>query len=97
VVRQAAEAGVRPDSGRESVRRWVRDTRCGHGGNGSDTGYGIAVDSAGNAYVAGTTDSSQATFPVTVGPDLTSNGGFDAFVAKVFYTDFKLYLPLILR
>ena len=40
-----------------------------------DWGYGIAVDGAGNAYVTGTTDSDQATFPVVAGPDLTFNGG----------------------
>ena len=38
-------------------------------------GYGIAVDSSGNAYVTGYTASTEATFPVTVGPDLTYNGG----------------------
>ncbi len=54
------------------------------GGAGDDGGYGIAVDGAGNAYVTGYTDSDQATFPVTGGPDLTYNGGTDdAFVAKV--------------
>ncbi len=51
-------------------------TYCGYiGGSGSDTGYGIAVDGAGYAYVTGTTNSTEATFPVTVGPDLTHNGG----------------------
>ena len=45
------------------------------GGSGDDDGYGIAVDGAGNAYVTGFTDSTEATFPVTVGPDLTYNGG----------------------
>ena len=54
------------------------------GGSGNDRGRGIAVDSAGNAYVTGFTNSTQATFPVTVGPDLTYNGGdYDVFVAKV--------------
>ncbi|MBI1740442.1 MAG: SBBP repeat-containing protein [Candidatus Koribacter versatilis] len=53
------------------------------GGSGNDLGYGIAVDGGGNAYVTGKTDSTEATFPVTVGPDLTFNGGWDAFVAKV--------------
>jgi hypothetical protein len=54
------------------------------GGTGDDGGRGIAVDAAGNAYVSGFTQSSQASFPVTVGPDETYNGGlFDAFVAKV--------------
>jgi hypothetical protein len=58
---------------------------CGYiGGSGGDTGLGIAVDVSGNAYVAGDTGSStQATFPVIVGPDLTYNGLGDAFVAKV--------------
>ena len=58
---------------------------CGYiGGAGGDRGHGIAVDAAGNAYVMGYTDSDQQTFPVTVGPDLTHNGGrTDAFVAKV--------------
>ena len=54
------------------------------GGSGNEVGNGIAVDSAGNAYVTGTTESTEPSFPVTVGPDLTGNGGFsDAFVAKV--------------
>ncbi len=57
---------------------------CGYiGGSGVDTAHGIAVDSAGNAYVAGITSSSEATFPVSVGPDLTYNLGGDAFVAKI--------------
>ncbi len=54
------------------------------GGASSDFGYGIAVDGAGAAYVTGFTYSSEATFPVVGGPDLTYNGGiYDAFVAKV--------------
>ncbi|MFZ1640435.1 MAG: Calx-beta domain-containing protein [Candidatus Contendobacter sp.] len=53
------------------------------GGSGSDIGYAIAVDGSGAAYVMGLTDSTEADFPVTVGPDLTANGGIDAFVAKV--------------
>ncbi|HEX9287318.1 MAG TPA: SBBP repeat-containing protein, partial [Thermoanaerobaculia bacterium] len=53
------------------------------GGTGSDLGLGIAVDGFGNAFVTGSTNSSEATFPATVGPDTTFNGGTDAFVAKV--------------
>ena len=53
------------------------------GGSGYDRGKGIAVDAAGNAYVTGETASTAATFPETVGPDLTHNGTTDAFVAKV--------------
>jgi hypothetical protein len=52
-------------------------------GYGNDCGYGIAVDDSGNAYITGQTDSTEATFPVTVGPDLTYNGLDEAFVAKV--------------
>ena len=54
------------------------------GGSGTDWGESIAVDSTGSAYVIGSTDSTQATFPVTAGPDLTYNGGYhDAFIVKV--------------
>ena len=57
---------------------------CGHiGGEASDNGNAIAVDVAGNAYVTGLAFSIEATFPVTVGPDLTHNGDIDVFVAKV--------------
>ena len=54
------------------------------GGSGDDFATGIAVDQGGNAYIAGETNSTQATFPVLGGPDLTYNGGAnDAYVAKV--------------
>jgi len=57
---------------------------CGYiGGAASDDGKAIAIDTAGNVYVTGTTSSTQASFPVLAGPDLTSNGSSDAFVAKV--------------
>jgi hypothetical protein len=62
---------------------------CGYiAGNGWERGQGVAVDAAGNAYVVGSTTSTEQTFPVTVGPDLTFNGGAlgDAFVAKVALT-----------
>ncbi|MCX6564567.1 MAG: SBBP repeat-containing protein [Candidatus Aminicenantes bacterium] len=56
---------------------------CGFiGGSGQDTAGGIAVDGSRNAYVVGTTGSTEASFPVVVGPDLTESGS-DAFVAKV--------------
>ena len=53
------------------------------GGADIDRGRGIAVDASGNAYVVGTTKSTAATFPKTVGPFLTQNGLGDAFIAKV--------------
>ncbi|MHC4942353.1 MAG: DUF7948 domain-containing protein [Planctomycetota bacterium] len=59
---------------------------CGYiGGSNEEVGYAAAVDGAGCAYVAGVTESTEDTFPVKVGPDLTFNGidTADAFVAKV--------------
>jgi hypothetical protein len=52
------------------------------GGSGSDTGKGIAVNAAGNAYVTGLSDSSN--FPIT--PDVfqsVKGAGFDAFVTAL--------------
>jgi hypothetical protein len=52
------------------------------GGNNIDQSSGIAVDGAGNAYVSGSTQSRD--FPTTPGAfQTTSNGDFDAFVAKL--------------
>lgn len=56
------------------------------GGALEDTGIAAAVDLAGNAYVAGSTNSAPSSFPAKVGPGKTKNGPFgstDAFVAKV--------------
>jgi hypothetical protein len=50
------------------------------GGKGYDLGYGIAVDSAGNAYVTGFTTS--ADFP-TRNPWQAATGGTSAFVSKI--------------
>ncbi|HUP71175.1 MAG TPA: SBBP repeat-containing protein [Acidimicrobiales bacterium] len=55
------------------------------GGTGTDAGNGIALDSSGNAYVAGQTCASGATaFPTTAGAyDASANGSCDAFVSKL--------------
>src|SRR6202158_4584712 len=55
------------------------------GGSGGDEGRGIAVDAAGNAYVTGSTTSTN--FPTTANPlQPTSGGGNDAFVTKLSAT-----------
>ncbi|HEV3003736.1 MAG TPA: SBBP repeat-containing protein [Pirellulales bacterium] len=51
------------------------------GGSGSDSGNGIALDGAGNAYVTGTTSSTN--FPTSNPLQSANGGGGDAFVAKI--------------
>lgn len=58
------------------------------GGAGNDVGNGIAVDAAGNAYIAGYTDSTDDPLLITAGAgapayQTTNKGTTDAFVAKV--------------
>ena len=73
--------GARPTAGGlrfrlgdyDGARRWCSTPSClvyaGYlGGAGVDEAHGIAVDGAGNAYVTGTTTSTEATFPVRSGP-----------------------------
>ena len=50
------------------------------GASGADTGWGIAADSSGNAYVTGNTASTN--FP-TVNPIQACSGGTDVFVTKL--------------
>jgi hypothetical protein len=53
------------------------------GGSLDDGGGAITVNGSGSAYVTGWTASPEADFPVSIGPDLTFNGVFDVFVAKL--------------
>ncbi|WP_457600085.1 SBBP repeat-containing protein, partial [Hydrogenivirga sp.] len=58
------------------------------GGDETDHGYGIAVDSSGNAYITGKTASpfqqGQSPFPTTTGAfQETIGGSFDAFIVKL--------------
>ena len=60
------------------------------GGSGNEIGNRIAVDSSGNAYVVGTTDSTN--FPVTPGCfQGTAQGASDAFVTKFNSTGSMVY------
>lgn len=52
-----------------------------HGGLLDDVAHDAAADAAGNAYVVGTTSSTN--FPVLAGWDTTANGGTDAFMSKL--------------
>lgn len=64
------------------------------GGSGVESSYGIAVDTAGNIYVAGATASSN--FPTKTGALQTASGGTtDAFVAKFNSTGVLQYSTLI--
>ena len=51
------------------------------GGSGDEIGYGIAVDSSGNAYISGTTPSTD--FPTANAIQPANVGGWDAFVTKI--------------
>jgi hypothetical protein len=51
------------------------------GGSGIDYGESIAVDSSGNAYIAGYTSSSD--FPILNGDQPAIGGGYDAFLVKL--------------
>jgi len=51
------------------------------GGSDLDVGLGVAVDSAGNAYLSGLTNSTD--FPPTAGPVQTDQPNTDAYVAKL--------------
>jgi aldose sugar dehydrogenase len=51
------------------------------GGTGDDRATGIAVNSAGAAYITGFTSSSN--FPTVTPLQISNGGGFDAFVAKL--------------
>ncbi|MFX0061788.1 MAG: SBBP repeat-containing protein [Candidatus Hermodarchaeota archaeon] len=53
-------------------------------GSGGDSGYSLAVDSAGNAYVTGGTYDDTTDFPTTPGAiNETHNGDQDVFVCKI--------------
>lgn len=70
------------DSSKEVIIDPVFEYSTYLGGTGGDQGLAIAVDSAGNAYVTGSTNSSN--FPTTVGAFQTARAGSsNAFVTKL--------------
>ncbi len=69
----------------------LRLVYCGFlGGSDRDYAYDIAVDSKGSAYIIGYTASREDSFPVFKGPDLTHNGEYDVFIAKINAAGTKL-------
>jgi hypothetical protein len=53
------------------------------GGGSNDNGYGISIDSSGNTYIIGFTNSS-TDFPITLGAlDTSYNGNGDIFISKL--------------
>jgi hypothetical protein len=63
------------------------------GSSSQDFRFGIAVDTSGNAYITGDTESPN--FPTTVGAfDTTHNGAIDAFVTKLSTIELPATLTL---
>ncbi|WKZ15777.1 MAG: SBBP repeat-containing protein [Candidatus Jettenia caeni] len=59
------------------------------GGDNEDAGYGVAVDTEGNAYVAGRTESDN--FPVISAVYGNKTGDHDAFITKIALMKGKIY------
>jgi hypothetical protein len=67
------------DHNRELVIDPALDYATYIGGNGDDEAYGIALDSGGNIYITGESDSTSG-FPLSNPPD---NGVYESFVVKI--------------
>ena len=63
------------------------------GGSAADSGYGIAVDAAGNVYLVGQTAS--ADFPVRAAFQGAYGGAQDAFLAKISNPDFRPVIEIL--
>jgi len=69
---------------------------CGFlGGADADLGMGIALGTTGtgNIYLTGNTYSTELSFPVSGGPDVTHNGGRDGFAVKIYENSITLIQP----
>jgi hypothetical protein len=53
------------------------------GGSGNETAYRVAVNDSGYAYVTGFTSSTETSFPVAGGLDLSQNGNGDVFISEI--------------
>ncbi len=65
------------------------------GGNNSDYGNAIALDGAGNVYIGGRFSDSANFDPCIDNPNLTSNGGADAFIAKYSPSDLDTSVTIV--
>jgi hypothetical protein len=97
-IQQPVDVHFRLNSGRQvslvmgpydRSRQLVIDPAIGYstflGGSGQDYGYGISVDSSGNAYVVGATSSTN--FPGASGSPIGGGGGtFDCFLTKISFS-----------
>jgi hypothetical protein len=63
------------------------------GGSGQDAGYGIALDPAGDAYIAGSTDSTN--FPALNARQTSRNGTNDMFLAKILLLEVSPALGIV--
>ncbi len=79
----SAGCGVRHTAGHNEERQCLAQYSALVGGSGGDSANGIATDSAGNAYVAGVTGSSN--FPITPAAYQTgnNNGGGTVFLFEL--------------
>jgi hypothetical protein len=66
------------------------------GGDGSDTGLGVALDGSDNVYLTGQTTSSSASFPLLNATQATGSGASDAFVSVLSLSQGQLLFSTFL-
>jgi hypothetical protein len=66
------------------------------GGDATDAGYGITLDTLGNVYITGQTTSSPASFPLLNPTQDTGDGSSDAFVSAIGISQGQLLFSTLL-